>query len=47
MKEIFTEGKNKFFIENLYDLEKPLRFRPATEKELKDYRIKCEKIRKI
>ena len=47
MKKFFTDGGNKFFIENLYDLEKPLRFRPATENELKIYKIKCDRKNKL
>ena len=34
--------ENKFFIENL---EKPLKFRPATEQDIENYKIKMEKLR--
>lgn len=45
MKELFTDGEKKIFIENLYEIEKPLRFRPATDQEIKNHNIKMERKR--
>lgn len=37
----------EIFIKNLYDVEKPFRFRPATEQELELYKLKLNRKKKL